>query len=406
MTFKGPVSILYCENNVDGTIGGSYYSLLYLLKGLDRARFSPIAVFYTDHSLVPAYREAGVETIIWPRRHPFTFGSELPGWLRWARPAVLAFRKAVNFSANFLIPALSRAWFLRRRGVLLVHLNNSVLYNHDWMLAARLAGVRCVTHERGINERYPRAARYFGRRLDAVICISEAVKDNMRRKHADFGNLVTIHNGLDPEMMRQRVPVGELRQQLGLPSDAPVVVMTGNLKAWKGQDTLIRAMDSVRRRCPRAQCVLVGDTSPSDREYEATLRELVTSLGLETHVHFAGFQRQVADFLTMSDVVVHASVLPEPFGRVILEAMACRKPVIGARAGAIPEIIEEGITGLTFRTGDAEALGQAIVAVLTDRERARTLGENGYTRLIEQFHIARNVAATQGVYERLLSADH
>ena len=402
MTWSAPAPILYCENNVDGTVGGSYYSLLYLLKGLDRSRYSPIAVFYTEHSLLPAYREAGVETIVWPKRRAFAFGTGLPGWFQWAQPAVLALRKAVNFGATFLIPALSRAWFLRRRRVALVHLNNSVLYNHDWMLAARLAGVKCVTHERGINEWYTRAARYFGRRLGAVICISEAVKDNMRRKQADFGNLVTIHNGLDPEMMHPRLAPSEVRRQFDLPPSAPVVVMTGNLKAWKGQDTLIRALDRVRRPCPGVRCVLVGDTSPSDQDYEKTLRSLVASLGLDGHIVFAGFQRNVADFLTMADVVVHASVLPEPFGRVILEAMACRKPVIGARAGAIPEIIEEGVTGLTFPPGDADALAEAIIAVVSDPVHARTLGENGYAQLIERFPIARNVEATERVYERLI----
>lgn len=406
MTSRRPATILYCENNVDGTVGGSYYSLLYLLRGLDQTRFSPVAVFYTDHSLLPAYQQAGIDTLVWPRRRAFTFGSRLPRAIRWCRPPVLAMRKGMNFLATFLLPALSRAWFLRRRRVSLVHLNNSVLYNHDWMLAARLAGVRCLTHERGINERYSRAARYFGRRLDAVICISDAVRDNMRTRGADFGNLVTIHNGLDPMMMRQRVHADDLRRQLGLAPDAPVVVMTGNIKAWKGQDTLIRAMDVVRRSCPEARCVLVGDTSPSDREYEATLKELVASLGLGTHVLFAGFQPHVADFFLMSDVVVHASVLPEPFGRVILEAMACRKPVVGARAGAVPEIVDEGVTGLTFPPGDSAGLAQAILQVIQQPEWAARLGASGYERLVREFHIARNVEATERLYGTLLHEAH
>ena len=67
MTPAKPIKVLYCENNVDGTIGGSYYSLLYLVKGLDRASFDPTVVFYTEHSLLPAFHEAGIRTIIWPR---------------------------------------------------------------------------------------------------------------------------------------------------------------------------------------------------------------------------------------------------------------------------------------------------------------------------------------------------
>ncbi len=405
MTQRPRARILYCENNVDGTVGGSYYSLLYLLRGLDRTRYSPIAVFYTHHALLTAFREAGVETLVWRKPKSFAFAARMSGRLPWLRPPLLVLQKALNVLPTLVLPALARAWFLRRRAVRIVHLNNTVLLNHDWMLGARLAGVPCVTHERGINESYAGAGRLFGRRLAAVICISEAVRDNMRRRGADFGNLITIPNGLDPETMRVHTPPAEVRSALGLDPDAVVIGMVGNIKAWKGQEILVQAMDRIRRACPAARCVLVGDTSPADLEYEHAVRQLVSSLGLQQHVIFAGFQRNVTDFLLAFDVVVHASVLPEPFGRVILEAMACRKPVIGSRAGAIPEIIEEGVTGLTFPPGDPQALAEAIADVIRNRERARELGENGYHRLVERFHIARNIEATQRVYETLLAAN-
>jgi glycosyltransferase involved in cell wall biosynthesis len=405
MTTGRPVRILYCENNVDGTIGGSYYSLLYLVKGLDRARYMPTVVFYTDHALVPVFREAGIETLVWRRTAPVTFGNRLALLGTLAAPVVLL-QKALNFARGFLLPAVARAWFLKTRRIEVVHLNNSVLYNHDWMLAAQLAGVRCLTHERGINEVYPSAAKYFGRRLDAVVCISEAVRKNMEERGADFGNLRTIYNGLDPEVMRIKTPPADMRRKYSLDDEMPVVVMTGNIKSWKGQDTLVRAIDVVRRAFPSVRCLLVGATSPDDHYYEVILRDLVASLGVERHIIFAGYQKNVADFLTMSDLVVHASVLPEPFGRVVLEAMACRKPVIGSRAGAIPEIVEEGWTGLMFPPGDHEGLAAAISRLLTDREEAKRLGANGYRRLVDEFHVNRNVAATQRIYEALLSVSH
>jgi glycosyltransferase involved in cell wall biosynthesis len=404
MRRSGPIRILFCENNVDSTVGGSYYSLLYLVKGLDRTRYRPTVVFYSDHILVGAFRETGAEVLIWKRPAPFSFGAAGRGALRAIAPLLAIGRKALNFSRGFLAEGLARAWFLKRRGIDLVHLNNSILVNHDWMLAARLTGTPCVSHERGINERYPGPARYFGRQLAAIICISDSVRTTMETRGADFGNLVTIHNGLDPEALVFRVAPEALRAEYGLSAETPVVVMVGNIKGWKGQDTLVRAIDRVRRTCPAVRCLLVGDTSPLDRAYDTTLRELVASLGLTEHIVFTGFQRHVADFMRMADVVVHASVLPEPFGRVILEAMACRKPVIGSRGGAIPEIVEEGETGLTFPPGDAEALAAALESLLADPARARRLGERGYDRLLAQFHIAQNVQATERVYEGLFRA--
>ena len=397
-----PVNVLYCDSNVDGTVGGSYYSLLYLVSGLDRTRFRPIVVFYSDHRLIPAYRQAGVETIVWKKVRPFDFGgARQTGPLRLV---ALSIQKGLNLIGGFVLPALARAWFLRRRDIRILHLNNSVLHNHDWMLAAKLTGTPCVTHERGINDRFPAGTRYFGRSLRAVICISDAVRANMQARGADFGNLVTIPNGLDPTAMRLNREPGELRRAFGIADHERVVGMIGNIKAWKGQDTLIRAIDEVRRDVSDLRCVLVGDTSPADKEYERTLRELVAARGLERHVVFAGFQQDVADFMMMFDIVVHASVLPEPFGRVILEAMACRKPVIGSRAGAIPEIIEEGRTGLMFPPGDERALAAAIRQLVGDPSRASQMGVAGYDRLIARFHVDRNTEATERLYGEWLRA--
>jgi glycosyltransferase involved in cell wall biosynthesis len=274
------------------------------------------------------------------------------------------------------------------------------------MLAARLTRTPCVTHERGINDRYPPLSRFFGRGLDAIICISEAVRTNMRERGADFGNLVTILNGLDPDAMRFEVPPEQIRARYGIQPDAAVIVMLGNIKAWKGQETLVRAIARVRDVYPSVKCLLVGGTSPSEREYETTLRALVSTLGVQDQIVFTGFQQNVGDFIRASDVVAHASIEPEPFGRVILEAMACRKPVIGSRAGAIPEIVVEGETGVTFPPGDDDALARAIVGVIGDRARARQMGDNGFERLSREFHIRQNVESTVRLYDRLLSAAH
>ena len=210
------IKVLYCENNVDGTVGGSYYSLLYLVKNVDREKYHPIVVFYTEHTLLPAYREAGVETHVWKKPDAFTFGGRhhrIWKWLRPLRPFALICQKALNLLRGFALPALEYAAYIKRNGIRIVHLNNSVLYNHDWMLAAKLAGVKCVTHERGINDWFPPSAKYFAKRLDAVICISEAVRHNMQGRGADFGNLVVIHNGLDPNSMKMVTSPDVLRSR-------------------------------------------------------------------------------------------------------------------------------------------------------------------------------------------------
>jgi glycosyltransferase involved in cell wall biosynthesis len=202
-----------------------------------------------------------------------------------------------------------------------------------------------------------------------------------------------------------KTPPAELLAAWGIEASAPVVVMVGNVKQWKGQDTVVGAVDPIRRWYPSVHCVFVGDTSPDDLYYDTAVRALVAELGLESSVIFTGYQRNVADFLMMSDVVVHASVLPEPFGRMILEAMACRKPVVGVRGGAITELVEEGQSGLTFTPGDRGQLADAVLRVIGNPAEAQRLGQNGYECLIREFHVDRNVESTDRLYERLLQTD-
>lgn len=399
------INILYCENNIDGTVGGSYYSLLYLVKNLDRERYHPIVIFYTQNALLSEFLDAGAEVYVWEKAKTFTFGSSRSRFCRWfphLRPIAMLLQKLMNIVNAFILPALVRAWYLKKNRIKLVHLNNSILYNHDWMLAAKLARVKCITHERGINERFSASAKFWARNLDAVICISNAVLENMRERGADFGNLTLIYNGLDPAAIKISVRPDALREAYGISTKDVVVGMIGNIKAWKGQDTLVRAMDKVRRSLPTVRCLLVGGTSSADRAYEQWLHELIDSLGLGKHIIFTGYQRNVGNFIKACDVIVHASTLPEPFGRVILEAMACKKPIIGSRAGAVQEIIEEEQSGLTFPPGDSESLAEALLKVLSDREWMRYLGENGYKRLVDKFHIDRNIEQTQSLYDRIL----
>jgi glycosyltransferase involved in cell wall biosynthesis len=401
-----PQKILFCENNTDGTIGGSYFSLLYLVRGLDRSRYSPIVVFHSENDLLSEFRNAGAEVLVWPRPKSSAFSAPPGSGVivnKVVRPAVTAMQKGLNFSRSFLLPAFKMAGFLRRRGIRIVHLNNSVLRNHDWMLAALIARVKCLTHERGINPVYSRTARFFGKRLDAVICISTAVSENMRLRGANFENLVTIHNGLDPDDLLERRGATDVRVAHGIFPEDYLIVMIGNIREWKGQETLIRALGGLRRaHLAVIRCLLVGATTPGDLPYEQRLRGLVAAHGLERQVIFTGYQSGVGDYLTAADVVIHASINPEPFGRVILEAMACRKPVIAARGGAIPEIVEEGRTGLMFHPGDTESLRAALVTLFEKPDRGRKWGEQGFDRLVREFPITKNVKATEALYERLL----
>ncbi len=398
MSARLPARVLYSEGNTDGTIGGSYYSLLYLLEGLDRTRVSPLLVLRADTPLIDRFRQAVGDVRIVPRTPTLTFGERATPWLRWAlRPA----QRLLNLT-RFCLAVLRLAGWLRRERIDLVHLNNSVTSNHDWMLASMLVGVPCLTHERGLNDEYSAMARWCAPRLAAILCISQAVCDKLVECHVTSDNLVLVPNGLDPKIVSPTQPADEVRRSLGIGPDRRVIGMVGNIRGWKGQEIVVRALALIRERVPAVTCVFVGEATAADADYEAKLRGLIDTLGLQSNVIFAGHYRNVADPLSIMEVAIHASVSPEPFGRVLLEAMAMRRPVVGSRGGAVTEIVLDGVTGFTFRPGDVDDLAEKTVRLLVDSELASRLGEAGYRRVESEFHVTTNIARTLSAYGQIL----
>lgn len=385
--------VLYVEGNVDGTVGGSYFSLFYLVSNLDRSRYEPIVVFAADTPLLPKFHAAGVRTMI----RPLPPAVRLPG-----TPGRLI-AKIVNFWRGMVAEPLRLAELLRRERIHLVHLNNSIVRNHSWMVGAMLAGVPCVTHERGINERFSTRARLLGRRLKAVVCISAAVRDNFVARGLGGLPLITIHNGLDPASMRVTRLAEDVRSELGVGLDQRLVGMIGNIKRWKGQDVVIRAIGLLRDEFPALTCVLVGDSSPADAAYRQEVDGLTDELALRGRILITGYRTDVANYVAALDVQIHASVAPEPFGRVLLEGMALSKPLVASGGGAVPEIVVDGETGLLFEPGNPAALASALRSLLAEPARAEAMGRAGRERLEAEFSIRHNVHETLAMYDRVLA---
>lgn len=399
-----PVNILYCEGNTDGTVGGSYFSLLYLVAGLDKDKYRPLVVFHDEHAILHRYHAAGIATLIVPSYVPVVLPLLSKGNVAGSvlNPLIRSLQKTFNLASGLLGQAVRYARLIKHHRIEIVHLNNSVIRNNDWMLGAMLAGVPCITHERGINRHYSPLSRLLSRRLRAIVCISGAVRQTLERHAIGKGNLVTIYNGIDPDS----VTVDESRQQLleryGIPEGARIIGVVGNIKHWKGQETLVRALPAILRRIPNVVCLLVGAASPSDRAYQEGLIVLARELGVYANLRFTGYTDKVANHMNVMEVVVHTSVEPEPFGRVLIEAMALGKPLVAARGGAVTEIVEEHVTGLTFPPGDADALAEAVARLLEETGLAEVMGARGRARLVEHFDIRSNVRMTEALYDDVL----
>lgn len=236
-------------------------------------------------------------------------------------------------------------------------------------LAARLAGVPVVWHVRDrIAEDYiPRAAvhvvRAQIRRLaDAVIANSPAT-------------LATLRLGTDvPSWV---IPASvEPVEHARVTADATTFGMLGRIAPWKGQDLFLRAF-ATAFGAGEERAVLIGTTMFGEEGYERELHELTASLGLDGRVEFRGFREDVWPELARLDVLVHASVVPEPFGTVVLEGMAAGLAVIAADEGGPATIVRDGETGLLFRSRDEGSLAAAMRSLRADPDARARLGVAG-----------------------------
>jgi glycosyltransferase involved in cell wall biosynthesis len=199
-----------------------------------------------------------------------------------------------------------------------------------------------------------------------------------------------VHNGVDMARFsgdqKQKPSLVNARRALhGLPADAFLVGLFGRFTQWKGQHV---ALDAIAR-VPDAHLVLVGDALFGETGYAQSLRARAEELGITKRVHFAGFQHEVASWMQAMDVIVHASTQPEPFGLVIIEAMAAGKPVIASNGGAVPEILRDRDNGLIVEPDDAAKLAEAIGTLQREPELAARLAAQGRADAGEHFSIER-----------------
>jgi len=406
----GPKTVFYLERNVDGTIGGSYRSLLYLVRLLAKDRWRPVVAFYRDHELVPEFRSAGCTVYL--LRHPspvkLVGGSSSVAQTPVIRSILLGLQKLINLRGASAL-CLRYLWLLRREGVALVHMNNGVATSSELLTASRLLGIPTIAHQRGIGP----IPSQITRRIDsiaAVICVSDAARDNLVRQGVPPERCRTVHNGIDPEEFPASIArdAAAVRAELGVPGDALVVGNSGMIRGWKGQLTLVQAMARLRAVHPDVFCLLVGGVSdryPEDVRYAEEIRALIDENGMANRILLTGYQSRVAEFVQTFDVMVHTAVDPEPFSRSVLEGMALGRPIVATRTGGTPEAIEHGVCGLLVPPRDAAAMADAIDSLLKSPALRQRLGAEAKRRVRERFSISANVDATERIYRELLERD-
>jgi glycosyltransferase involved in cell wall biosynthesis len=218
-----------------------------------------------------------------------------------------------------------------------------------------------------------------------VIANSQASKTAFIQAGGRSDIVEVVYNGFDPKNYQtDESEINKLQQELGLQGKF-VVGHFSRLAPWKGQHILIDAL----AKCPQeVTAILVGDALFGEQNYVKQLHQQVTNLGLENRVKFLGFRSDIPQLMATCDLVAHTSTSPEPFGRVIVEAMLCGKPIVAAKAGGVMELVEHGLNGFLVTPGKPQELAQVITTCLHETEITATIANNARTTASRRFDVA------------------
>jgi glycosyltransferase involved in cell wall biosynthesis len=256
---------------------------------------------------------------------------------------------------------------------------------------ALVAARRVDFHLRGNS-----LSRWKQRQVDCFIAASEAIRQMLLSDGVPPQRTITVHEGIDVEHVLAAPPVN-VHEAFWLPHHAPVVGNVAALVPHKGQRHLIDAAHLVVREIPDARFVILGEGELRD-----ALERQVREHHLEKHVLLPGFRTDVLGCIKGFDLFAMSSVT-EGLGTSLLDAMACSRAIVATRAGGIPEVVDDGVTGSLVPPRDHAAMAQAIVRLLRDNELRKGMGEAGLARVTERFTVEQMVAATADAYEKVRS---
>jgi len=364
--------VLYVHWGDEG-IRGSERVLLDLLSGIDRTQFTPV-LWCNAQTMATAARALDVQTRVSPM--PILLGWDAP------RLDVAGYRRLLAEGGSII----------REFGVQLVHANSGA--PNQWMVpAARQARIPLLAHLHAIYRLRERCTLLL-QQAPMIVGCSRAVVRPFEQDGVPDSRLRVIYNGVDTE----RLDPGDaqkLRESLGIDPSAFVIACAGALITLKGFDTVIRALGITRGRGIDAHLIVAGE-GPE----RGNLTRLAGQLGVGAQTHLVGETGNIGTILRAADAVAVSSHI-ESFGLVAAEAGAAGRAVVATNVGGIPEVVEDGITGLLVAPRDEKAFAEALTRLARDSAMRTALGDAARRRVLGKFSAQAAARSFENLYSEL-----
>ncbi len=414
-------SVLYIAETARG---GSAFSLLMLIQGIQNSRYKPVVLFIReDHPYIgEKLRKMGIEVLVLKNHKLFDAKEDIKKIPKNNNKKIvigktiqkyfgmkifegyLALKSCYEFLRYRAVSILPLIKILKKNRIDLIHLNSGLRNGEGAILAGCLAGVPVVCHGRWFSK-WTAFEKIFIRFVKFFIFISKAVSEHFAKLGVTATKGMVIHNAIDLSNYNNGYDIADVRREFGWGTEEKIICMVGRIVKWKGHEYFLKTIAEFCKKNPLVRGIIIGEPpiSQSGQRYFQKLKFLTQELGIAQKVVFTGFRDDVPRLMSAMDIVVHFSTKPEPFGRVVIEGMASEKPVIATAAGGVMDIIEDGVTGILVPCGDSRALAHAIEQILSNPFKARQIGIAARKSVEAKFTIQKHASEVKEIYDLILN---
>lgn len=364
----------------EGTgFGGSLIVAARLAAALDKSKFNPIIVTAMDIKIARNHVNSAIELIGLSKNFTYVDRAKITPKLSTIKPRIL-FKLSIFLLTlyealiNIRYP-ITLAKLVYSKKIDLIHVNNS----KDALIVARLTRTKCIQHLHGW-EKPPnsRVSKFYYKLPDAFISISNVVRDIVIKAGADSKKINVIHNPIADITPLSAANIEVLKNEMKINNQLITIAIFGRVIRWKGQYQFVQALKLLKDRGYKFNALIVGDDGEGfDKGYFNKVKHHTETHLTDYNIIFTGYVSQPENLYQVSDIVVHASIEPEPFGLVITEAMQNGATVIASKYGAGPEIIQDNITGLICDPRNQNDIANKIKHLLDNPNTRKAIARQG-----------------------------
>ena len=363
--------------------------LLELIKGLDSKEFEAHVILPNDGVLVEALRQVGakVSVLDYPILRRKYFNPK----------GIADYIRSYNFYAKQI------ALYAREHSIDMVHNNTAAVLEGIYL--KRKLKLPLIWHVHEIIVK-PKAISDFinmlmGRYADKIVTVSQAVANHIKQSpFIKDSQVEVIYNGVDNAVYYPK-DASSIREKFDIAQDALVIGMIGRVNAIKGQNDFIEAVEPLLEKNEQAVAFLAGGVFPGEEWRLEELDKRIASSSVVSQIHRIDYYDKTSELYNMFDIFVLPSIKPDSLPTVVLEAMACSKPVVGYNNGGIAEMVVDDKSGCLVKPNRPQELSNAISLLLDSSEKREKFGRVGYQRQKELFSLESYIKNFSEFYDNL-----